>query len=79
MRKEGKRPGLSPAWESCQPRPTPRWSVTPPLAHREDSPTEEDQVGLGKITSYFNEGHRTRPRLPHRYFQERSLESATTL
>lgn len=45
----------------------------------EDSPTEEDQVGLGKITSYFNEGHRTRPRLPHRYFQERSLESATTL
>ncbi|KAM9244194.1 ribonuclease H2 subunit A isoform 1-T1 [Dugong dugon] len=43
----------------------------------EDS-SAEDQEGLGKITSYFlSEG--PRPRLPHRYFQERGLESATTL
>lgn len=73
--KEGGRPGLSSAWEGCPHR---RWSVLPPLAHREDSPTE-DEEGLGRITSYFSEGPRTRPRLSHRYFQERGLESVTTL
>ncbi|XP_073076132.1 ribonuclease H2 subunit A isoform X2 [Manis javanica] len=44
----------------------------------EDSPTG-DQEGLGSITSYFGEGPRTHPHLPHRYFQERGLKSATTL
>ncbi|GAB5567777.1 ribonuclease H2 subunit A isoform X1 [Prionailurus iriomotensis] len=44
----------------------------------EDSLTG-DQEGPGRITSYFSEGARVRPRLPHRYFEERGLESATTL
>ncbi|XP_051693832.1 ribonuclease H2 subunit A [Oryctolagus cuniculus] len=45
----------------------------------EDTPTE-DQDGAGRITSYFlHEGPRARPRLPHRYFQERGLEAASTL
>jgi ribonuclease H2 subunit A len=45
----------------------------------EDSATEE-QEGPGRITSYFfHEGARARPRVPHRYFQERGLEAATTL
>ncbi|ELV14308.1 Ribonuclease H2 subunit A [Tupaia chinensis] len=45
----------------------------------EDSSPEE-QEGPGRITSYFfQEGPRTRPRPLHRYFQERGLESATTL
>nr|KAF6481844.1 ribonuclease H2 subunit A [Molossus molossus] len=44
----------------------------------EDLPTG-DQEGLGRITSYFNESPRNCPHLPHRYFQERGLESATTL
>ncbi|KAF6095031.1 hypothetical protein HJG60_012037 [Phyllostomus discolor] len=38
-----------------------------------------DQEGLGRITSYFRESPRNRPRLSHRYFQERGLESATSL
>ncbi|XP_022414167.1 ribonuclease H2 subunit A isoform X2 [Delphinapterus leucas] len=42
----------------------------------EDSQTG-DQEGLRRIKSYFSEG--PRPRLPHRYFQERGLESATIL
>ncbi|XP_036278747.1 ribonuclease H2 subunit A [Pipistrellus kuhlii] len=44
----------------------------------EDLPTE-DQEGQGRITSYFNEKPGDRPHLPHRYFQERGLESATSL
>ncbi|XP_060000923.1 ribonuclease H2 subunit A isoform X3 [Lagenorhynchus albirostris] len=40
----------------------------------EDSQTG-DQEGLRRIKSYFS----PRPRLPHRYFQERGLESATIL
>ncbi|XP_014384931.1 PREDICTED: ribonuclease H2 subunit A isoform X3 [Myotis brandtii] len=44
----------------------------------EDLPTG-DQEGQGRITSYFNEKPGNRPHLPHRYFQERGLESATTL
>ncbi|XP_045718879.1 ribonuclease H2 subunit A isoform X2 [Mirounga angustirostris] len=43
----------------------------------EDSPTG-DQEGSGRIMSYFSKGPRTHPHLPHRYFQERGLESATT-
>ncbi|XP_023575937.1 ribonuclease H2 subunit A isoform X2 [Octodon degus] len=43
----------------------------------EDSAAEE-QEGSRKITSYFqSEGPQARP--PHRYFQERGLESATAL
>ncbi|XP_039108289.1 ribonuclease H2 subunit A isoform X2 [Hyaena hyaena] len=38
-----------------------------------------DLEGPGRITSYFNEGARVRPRLSHRYFQERGLEPATAL
>lgn len=68
MRKEGGRPGLPPSPQSGQCC----------LSHREDSLTG-DQEGPGRITSYFSEGARVRPRLPHRYFQERGLESATTL
>uniref|UniRef100_A0A673U1B9 Ribonuclease n=1 Tax=Suricata suricatta TaxID=37032 RepID=A0A673U1B9_SURSU len=44
----------------------------------EDSLTG-DQEGPGRISSYFNEGPRVRPRLSHRYFQERGLEAAATL
>uniref|UniRef100_A0A8C0TS61 Ribonuclease n=3 Tax=Canis lupus familiaris TaxID=9615 RepID=A0A8C0TS61_CANLF len=44
----------------------------------EDSLTG-DQEGPGRIMSYFSKGPRTHPRLPHRYFQERGLESATIL
>ncbi|XP_066204051.1 ribonuclease H2 subunit A isoform X1 [Saccopteryx leptura] len=44
----------------------------------EDLPTA-DQEGLGRITSYFNESSRIHPHFPHRYFQERGLQSATTL
>ncbi|KAB0404869.1 hypothetical protein E2I00_001659 [Balaenoptera physalus] len=42
----------------------------------EDSQTGH-QEGLRRIKSYFSEGPRAR--LPHRYFQERGLESATIL
>ncbi|XP_007103660.1 ribonuclease H2 subunit A isoform X2 [Physeter macrocephalus] len=42
----------------------------------EDSQTG-DQEGLKRIKSYFSKGPRAR--LPHRYFQERGLESATIL
>lgn len=57
-----------------------KWSVSPPLSHREDSQTG-DQEGLRKIKSYFSKSPRTHPcpHLSHRYFQERGLESATTL
>ncbi|XP_003797965.1 ribonuclease H2 subunit A isoform X1 [Otolemur garnettii] len=42
--------------------------------------TVGDQESAGRITSYFlNEGPRTHLRVPHRYFVERGLESATTL
>ncbi|XP_059016090.1 ribonuclease H2 subunit A isoform X1 [Mustela lutreola] len=44
----------------------------------EDSPTG-DQEGPGRIMSYFSKSPQTLPRLPHRYFQERGLESASTL
>lgn len=46
----------------------------------EDSQTG-DQEGLRKIKSYFSKSPRTHPcpHLSHRYFQERGLESATTL
>lgn len=65
--------------QPCLEGPLPwKWSVLPPLSHREDSPTG-DQEGLGSITSYFGEGPRTHPHLPHRYFQKRGLKSATTL
>ncbi|MBZ3891246.1 Ribonuclease H2 subunit A [Sciurus carolinensis] len=44
----------------------------------EDSPTQ-DREGPERITSYFSKGPRARPHVPHRYFQERGLEPATTL
>uniref|UniRef100_A0A452S000 Ribonuclease n=2 Tax=Ursus americanus TaxID=9643 RepID=A0A452S000_URSAM len=44
----------------------------------EDSATGH-QEGPGRIMSYFSKGPQTHPHLPHRYFQERGLESATTL
>lgn len=43
----------------------------------EDTPTEEAE-GARSIRSYFSQ-EGPRPRLPHRYFQERGLEVATTL
>lgn len=46
----------------------------------EDSAAEEDPEQPGKITSYFIQGPQTcRPQLPHRYFQERGLEAASSL
>ncbi|KAH0517029.1 Ribonuclease H2 subunit A [Microtus ochrogaster] len=46
----------------------------------EDSAAEEDPEQPGKITSYFSHGPQTcRPQLPHRYFQERGLEAASSL
>ncbi|XP_057610031.1 ribonuclease H2 subunit A isoform X3 [Chionomys nivalis] len=46
----------------------------------EDSAAEEDPEQPGKITSYFSQGPQTcRPQLPHRYFQERGLEAASSL
>ncbi|XP_027403695.1 ribonuclease H2 subunit A [Bos indicus x Bos taurus] len=44
----------------------------------EDSETG-DPKGPGRIKSYFSESPQTCLRLPHRYFQERGLESATVL
>lgn len=60
--------------------PFPKWSVRPalcPTPPREDTPTEEAE-GARSIRSYFSQ-EGPRPRLPHRYFQERGLEVATTL
>uniref|UniRef100_A0A8C6MVU4 Ribonuclease n=1 Tax=Mus spicilegus TaxID=10103 RepID=A0A8C6MVU4_MUSSI len=46
----------------------------------EDSEAEEDPERPGKITSYFSQGPQTcRPQAPHRYFQERGLEAASSL
>ncbi|KAK7797152.1 hypothetical protein U0070_020291 [Myodes glareolus] len=47
----------------------------------EDSAAEEDPERPGRITSYFlSQGPQTcRPQLPHRYFQERGLEAASSL
>ncbi|XP_029336115.1 ribonuclease H2 subunit A [Mus caroli] len=46
----------------------------------EDSEAEEDPERPGKITSYFSQGLQTcRPQAPHRYFQERGLEAASSL
>ncbi|KAL1785249.1 ribonuclease H2 subunit A isoform X1 [Sigmodon hispidus] len=47
----------------------------------EDSAAEEDLEKPGRITSYFlNQGPQTcRPQVPHRYFQERNLETANSL
>lgn len=58
--------------------PTPQSGPCRHLSHREDS-LAGDLEGPGRITSYFNEGARVRPRLSHRYFQERGLEPATAL
>nr|XP_008505487.1 PREDICTED: ribonuclease H2 subunit A [Equus przewalskii] len=44
-----------------------------------DDSVAEDQEGVGRITAYFDEGLRSRTRLPHRYFQERGLAPAATL
>lgn len=55
-----------------------KWPVSPPLSHRDDS-VAEDQEGVGRITAYFDEGLRSRTRLPHRYFQARGLAPAATL
>ncbi|XP_038168546.1 ribonuclease H2 subunit A isoform X1 [Arvicola amphibius] len=46
----------------------------------EDAAAEEDPERPGRITSYFSQGPQTcRPQLPHRYFQERGLEAASSL
>lgn len=46
----------------------------------EDSAAEEDPEGPGRITSYFSQGPQAcRPQVSHRYFQERGLETATSL
>ena len=60
-------------------QPDGKWPVIP-LSHREDSEAEEDPERPGKITSYFSQGPQTcRPQAPHRYFQERGLEAASSL
>lgn len=60
------------------PRPTAQSGQCHHLSRREDSATGH-QEGPGRIMSYFSKGPQTHPHLPHRYFQERGLESATTL
>ncbi|XP_051024774.1 ribonuclease H2 subunit A isoform X2 [Acomys russatus] len=46
----------------------------------EDSAAEEDPERPGRITSYFSQGSQScRPQAPHRYFQERGLETANSL
>lgn len=46
----------------------------------EDSAAKEEPERPGRITSYFSQGPQTcRPQAPHRYFQERGLETTHSL